>query len=374
MVQADEVAFDPCALTADASLNRLILNDVLGIPTGVAGQAASEVCSRNALLELGRGAGLSALEPARLGDQLAAFATSADITQRRAAAQVLEDFGARLGGLIATLRQPGTPARQGHTPVRRAYLDHWLTVERVWLAGGLLRGAAGDVITRSARAVLAFADQPCPLKIVPNPELAPLIGAACFATTCDGTVVVGDLGHTSMKTALVSIKDGAVVGLRQVASVPSPTGRSPREVTRATSQALSAAAVDADSEIGPELEVIVSVASYVVHGRPIDDGRSIYGGLATAVEPMTTDLSAATGRSPSLRFVHDGTAAAAATGDEATSAVITVGSWLGIGFTPSPSSALKIPTDFAVAARDPRATEVASPMTASPPDPPARFR
>ena len=61
---------------------------------------------------------------------------------------------------------------------------------------------------------------------------------------------------------------------------------------------------------------------------------------------MKSDLSAGCGRPARLRFLHDGTAAAAANGEETVSAVITVGSWLGIGFTPAPSRLAKVSPYF----------------------------
>ena len=42
-----------------------------------------------------------------------------------------------LAALIATLLHPETPPRQGGTPIRRAYLEYWRSIRRVWLAGGL---------------------------------------------------------------------------------------------------------------------------------------------------------------------------------------------------------------------------------------------
>jgi|GEM_PF-6028950 len=340
--------FDPQELTADASLNDVVIGPAQGAPGDVAGRPARDVCSRNALLGMAQAAGLIDLDPARLSDQLAASALSSKIAEGRASRGVLEAFGARLGALVVTLRDPATPAQQGSNPGRRAYLDHWLTVQRVWLAGGLLRGTAGDVIACGVRAVAALAERPCPVAVIADPEVAALIGAARFATVADGTVVVADLGHTSIRTALADIRERTVVRLRDVASTPAPIGEGDldEEVGRAVRRALTFAARRAAAGNPGEVEVAVSVASYLRHGQPVDDGRSIYGGLGATTDAMTAALAAAAGRDATIRFVHDGTAAAAASGDTASSAVVSAGSWLGIGFTPPPSYTLELSTGF----------------------------
>lgn len=76
-------------------------------------------------------------------------ATSADADAVRAASAALVIFGRRLGALIATLRDPRTRDEQAGTR-GRAYLSYWLTVDSVWLAGGLLAGRFGHIITGAA--------------------------------------------------------------------------------------------------------------------------------------------------------------------------------------------------------------------------------
>jgi len=79
--------------------------------------------------------------------------------------------------------------------------------------------------------------------------------------------------------------------------------------------------------------MVLSVASYLERGAPVDDGRSIYGGIVPA--RIRHLLAESTGDDMSVEFVHDGSASACGVADPGLSAVVTIGTWLGVGFTPS---------------------------------------
>jgi hypothetical protein len=83
--------------------------------------------------------------------------------------------------------------------------------------------------------------------------------------------------------------------------------------------------------------LVLSVAAYVEGGRLL--GNGIYARmsrLATDVRPLVEGAVATrTGRGVRVRFIHDGTAAAALHAGEAQAAVIVVGTALGVGFPPA---------------------------------------
>jgi hypothetical protein len=103
-------------LTADASLQRVIIAALPGVPAEIAGRPASEICSRDALARLvSDTADLPAAEPERLGDQLAELRSSPDAATRNLAGRTLRAYGARLGALLATLNiPPPPPSRKLH--------------------------------------------------------------------------------------------------------------------------------------------------------------------------------------------------------------------------------------------------------------------
>ena len=331
--------FDPLNLTADASLNQVVTGAAGG--PGVAGLRAGLTCSRDALLALAAGHGLAGLPADRLADGLASAVADPATHAGRAAAATLAEFGRRLGALIATLRDPATPGKQGRTLVRRACLAYWLEVDSIWLGGGLLAGRCGPAILAAAQAAASTAVRPCRLALTPQPALAPLLGAARHAPAgrageVTAVTVVADLGHTSIKTAIAERAGPALTGLRLLEPCAAPSGRPPAEVHEAVAAALSRAvqrAAEAKARPGP-VRVIASVASYVHAGVPLDDGRGIYGTLAGQLAWLRARIEAAASADVTVTFIHDGTAAAA-TARALRSGTITAGTWLGGGFRPA---------------------------------------
>jgi hypothetical protein len=217
-------------------------------------------------------------------------------------------------------------------------LSHWLTVDSIWLGGGLLAGSCGPVILAAAQAGAAAAPRPCRVALTACPAIAPLLGAALRgpATGAAEVLAVADLGHTSIKAAIAVRQATALTGFWLLDACPAPSGRPPGQVEDTVTGALARAVTRAAAhpQARRVLRVIVSVASYLRAGAPADDGRGIYGCLASRVPSVRSRLRAITGTEVSLEFVHDGTAAAATAGAP-DSATITVGTWLGSGFRPA---------------------------------------
>lgn len=326
--------FDPQRLTSDASLQRVVIGALPGVPADIVARPASEVCARDALVRLVSDTpGLPAPEPERLGDQLAELRSSPDPATRKLAGQVLRAYGSRLGALLATLKHPATPTQQKGTPVRRAYLEHWLGIERVWLGGGLLTSAGAGDILAGAEQLLSGAGTVLELRVARWPGALPLLGAARLCDPLDGRALVVDAGHSTIKSALAVIDGGALAALETLEARPAPRHGGAQAAEASLVAALVAAAGVLGGGPACQHRVVVSVASYLDGGAPVNDGRSIYGGI----EPVRICqlLAASTGEDMSVDFVHDGSASALGIADAELSAVVTIGTWLGIGFTPS---------------------------------------
>ena len=329
--------FHPQELTADASLNRVVISDLDDVGVNLAGRRAGDLCSRDGLLELARRREIAGVTSVGLADHLGALVSSGSRRSRVAAEQVLREFGTRLAALIATLLRPETAERQGDTPMRRAYLEHWQRIRQVWLAGGLLIPATSPPILAGARAALQAMAVGCDLDVAIQGPLAPLVGTARM-TTGARPALVADLGHTTMKTAFPVVEKGRLTKPAIGPSVPAPGGDPAAfdadQVERAVVSILAEAARGVEAEPTESVEIVVSVAAYVARGQPANDRRGIYTKLGISPERVLAAVIDAAGRAATIRYVHDGTASAAATGHSGVSAVITVGSWLGIGFTP----------------------------------------
>jgi hypothetical protein len=241
----------PLGLTADASLNQVVIGD-FGCPE-VAGMRAGQACSRDALLALATECGLAGLRPDRLSDGIGAAVASASPGEAQAAAAALVSYGGRLGALIATLRHPRTPGEQGRTPIRRAFLAYWLSVDSIWLGGGLLAGRCGAVIVAAAQAAAAASAWPCRVALTPYPEIAPLLGAALHGdvTGAAEVIVVADLGHTSIKTAIAERHATAVTGLTLLGACAAPPSGGPvGEAEDAVAGSVNSATITAGTWLG----------------------------------------------------------------------------------------------------------------------------
>jgi hypothetical protein len=326
--------FDPQRLTSDASLQRVVIGALPGVPADIAARRASDVCSRDALARLVLATpGLPTPEPERLGDQLTELRSSPDPATRKLAGRVLRAYGTRLGALLATLKHPATPAQQRGTPVRRAYLEHWLGIERVWLGGGLMTSTGAGDILAGAQQLLSRAGTVLELRVARWPRVLPLLGAARLCEPHDGLALVADAGHSTIKIAVAVIDGGALSALETLGSRPAPRHLGGRAAEASLLAALVAAAGALGGGPRSQRRVVVSVASYMDGGAPVNNGRSIYGGIAPV--RICQLLAASTGDDMSVEFIHDGSASALGIADPGLSAVVTIGTWLGIGFTPS---------------------------------------
>ena len=245
------------------------------------------------------------------------------------AAVVVDEMGDRLGSLLATLRDPATA--EAATGARRTYLEVWPGVELVVVGGGLAKGALGGQVAARAEAGTG-------VRVVAarHPEWLPLIGAARSARERDGQVVVMDGGQTSIKRGIAELRDGCLAGLVVLAPVPVgalTSSQSPAVVAREVATMREEHAVSAG-------EVMFSVASYLEGGRPIRGVRSVYERLDPAAMQSEFGLT--------IRLLHDGTAAWRAAGPDAPSAVIMLGTWLGVGIGPQRAPLRPVAADFTV--------------------------
>lgn len=98
----------------------------------------------------------------------------------------------------------------------------------------------------------------------------------------------------------------------------------------------------------PDAEVMVSLATYVQNGRP-DASPLLYDRLSEVdFDALTAELARATGVPLQVRFVHDGTSAAAALQPDGRQAIIVMGTSLGAGFTVPDQRRLPIAADLQV--------------------------
>lgn len=349
------MALIPSQLTPVASLNRVIflpLPDVAPEPDD-AGKSAYELLSSAAIVALVRAAteaagcdviATSDAELLRLCDR---WFEEDDPTLRSLAKTLAEHLGRRLGYLVLTLKRGAPPNRVARPEWDDSYWAYWSCIERVWIGGGIAEGNLGHSMCRVAQEFLVsvgVAD--CVIERAVAPQNLALIGAARSVPGISRCALVFDFGQTYVKRAHVRYEERALVALHilpPIATIVDPAYHAEAEL-RIQSAALAQWMADIMAETwlacavnsAPEPTIVASIASYIVDNHPIPRQGGPYAALHTLSPPLgswlASEISRQIGRSINVELLHDGTAAARRYVGANQTAVIMLGTALGVGF------------------------------------------
>ena len=349
--------FRPKADFISPSLNRARLVELPGValPPEVQGQIGYDLLSAAALRQMIRPHaaefGLNPDDP----DLLPRFdrCLTSPIAQT-----IATDYGRRLGWLLLCLKR-GDPANRAARPDwGAAHWDFWAGIRRVWLGGGLVCGDLGQMAAATAEALLhdaGFAEMR--VGVSPQPTDLPLLGAARLAPPETAVSLLFDFGHTSVKRAIADHQNGGV-SLRPLPAAPAPCRAYEYEpwplgetavVHQGMLDIISATWAESQRHTPPpEPVLLLSIAAYLYRGHliPAHLETGCYSRLQILCDHlerfMTETVSQRLGRTITLRLINDAAAAAAAhwqAGErEGETAVITLGTSLGIGFPTNPAS------------------------------------
>jgi hypothetical protein len=362
----DEASFHPGEMILLASFNRRVVIDLPGVDVNIVGKHGYELASKRALIGLIQGRlaalGLQDCPDSKLPEGLNEGLDCADSACRAAAKEVADEFGRRLGYLLASVLLSPRGYTSPMVGWEKAYLNHWRRqVKHVVLGGGLASGSLGRRLCAATSGVLQICGLRQPvLEVAAHPAALPLVGAARSIPPGDWQVAaVADFGGSLAKRALARYAaDGALSRLQVLPPVPiahlTLEGKTPD-----LAQAMIDLMADAIRCAGPEAAlapyVVGSVAGYVQDGRPTqyaDFNMGIYSWLNALSEDLpawfSQRISAASGRQVRFEFAHDGDAAAVALAGRPHTAVIMLGSALGIGITPAGEGFRQLAPDFRV--------------------------
>ena len=279
MVNEMTVEFDPGHLCPDASLNRTV----------VGGRPAFELLSAAAL---------------------------SGLVGRRGVGEA----GRRLASLLATLITGDAASGLGvaPTPWRQAYLAHWQTISQVWLAGGTAARFGLALADSAGRHLDDLGVGGVAVSVADHPAVLPLIGAARSTTGAGSRAAVFDFGHTLAKRGIAIFERGRLAAVELIEAVPlDALAMATDEVIDGVRSIIGVTLAMTD----PVDAVVIGVAAYLRGGEP-DDRRGVYGALR----------SDHIGRS--VIWIHDGTAAGRAVATSEPTAVVMLGTALGVGFAP----------------------------------------
>lgn len=344
---AAEEAFDPYHLRPLASLNRRQFISLPGIDPELAGKTGWELLSRQAFIQLIQGQapklGLETIAPPDLPLHLNALLASPAGSRRAIAETIADQYGRRLGYLIASIILSPHGLTAPLVPWEEAYLKHWQEeVQEIILGGGLASGQFGQ---RLGPAVERALDQ-CGLpgrrvEAAAYPAYLPLIGAArSIGPDAPGPVIVVDFGGTQAKRGVAFFDEAqALHKLRVLPSQSLETLMEPgqtAELAAAMVRIIVETINAAGSTITPH--ILCSVAAYVQDGQPMNINRGAYTWLNHILPNITgwfsQQISAMNGTPVEIEFGHDCDTAARAYAGQSKAAVLMLGSALGVGFVP----------------------------------------
>ncbi len=312
--------FDPRSLRMDASLNRTRLGALEGAEPEWVGQPAFELLSSVALV---------------------------DLVQRAGEAAAGRIFGRRLGHLIATLHLGGD-ADAIQTEWRRAYRAHWRAIQQVWLGGGLAERLGAGLLAAARSEADRLGAARVSIRLSVHPASLALIGAARSSESDRAHAVVLDFGHTAIKRGVATYRNATLLRIELLEARRAPPAQ--RVISTVIEEIAEMLAL-APRDVDPTL--LVSLASYVSPSGEPEDSHSLYAPLRTLTPAALADsVRQHSGRPVErVRFEHDGTLAAAGLISGApASAVIMLGTALGVGFAPSGDRLRAVATDFSVRA------------------------
>ncbi|MBN2003221.1 MAG: hypothetical protein JXA21_07670 [Anaerolineae bacterium] len=348
--------------------------DLPGIPldAGVAGAYAYSLLSAPAIVTYAREFADGLCLPARYRDgdpdtaevrrevprYVDACLDSDSGSVRAAAEAVARRLGRNLGYILLTLHRGDAVNRTARADWSASEWSHWATIRRIWLGGGVLSGGLGRRLLDHSRALLAeFGGDDMPIiAITSHPRDMVLLGAVRYLPLQSGAAICCDFGQTGVKRALVRLDQGHIVEFHRLPTLPVvwPWRNAPDAARGIVAEAVRDFFVTTisrtlqesrDAGHPPVAETMLSVAAYVRGGELLGNGMyeqvMALTGDVRDVRILLADALALRGDRVRIHVIHDGTAAAAFHAGEERSAVLVVGTAIGVGFPPPTDSGMR---------------------------------
>ncbi len=348
------------------SVNRVQIEDLPGLPLdeAVRGRRAYHLLSAEALVghALERAAELElptafiAEMPESLHYVVPPFVDmclrSPDAGPRAAAEAIAERLGRNLGYVLLTLHRGDAVNRGSRADWTGRDWQRWADIRQVYVGGGLLSGDLGRLIVDHAAALLRETGYDGALRVLRTPyrEDMALLGAGRYFPAGMSRGLCFDFGHTTVKRALLVFDGGTLTQVSPLRPLPTrwvlrndPAGALTFSGQWVLDFVTGAIVRTLDKREVSGSDLMLSVAAYVQGGRLL--GNGIYARMSTLGEDVRLLLQEAvrerTRRVVRIHLIHDGTAASALHAGEPDTAVILVGTALGVGFAPADTAGLR---------------------------------
>lgn len=264
----------------------------------------------------------------------------------------VEVMGRNLACLLSALKKGDIEKCAIRDEWTEEHWAYWRQTEEIFLAGGITAEPFGTELLRNMHNAFAdIGDIPFKITIPKHSHLLSLLGAAKIAVGCQeykGSAFVFDFGQSYIKRGYVrklpektQIK---ILEKKKSRHVDLDYGRNARskEETERLDAFVRGVIEDTCVElfhdgVKQELLIVLSIANYV-HKGVIAGSRGGYGKLCLVSDNyeayLSEKLSSALKTSVRVILVHDGMAAAAMLNESQKNyAVITLGTYMGVGFS-----------------------------------------
>jgi hypothetical protein len=301
-------------------------------------------------------AGDLALDP---GDPDLFFAFNArydNPATRDAARALAERMGRRLGYLLLALVRGDAANRAVRPEWDAAHWAYWAGMERAIIAGGLWAGRLGEAALPATQAILQDARCPLAVERAPLGDALPLLGLARHAPPDAACMLLFDFGHTRVKRGAATYRGGKLVALATQPALPAAcatTGSAGQTTDEAQARwrwmadliAKEWQALEPDVPLA-RTAIGLSLATHLEAGHPLDSDRSAYSRLAALAPHLATflrdELAARLGPFRALALLHDGLAAASAYAGAPRTAILILGTAIGVGYAPDTARGLRM--------------------------------
>ncbi len=263
--------------------------------------------------------------------------------------EIAVDYGRSLGYLLLTLKRGDPANRAARKDWDGRHWSFWAGINTVWVGGGLVSGHLGPIAIHEAGRVLHQAGFPdFAVRLSPQGADLPLVGLSRLAPVGAQAMLLLDFGGTAVKRAIAEYQDGQLVQLHRLPALPTPCESVHQaSVELADVTAFAGRVLSIISQTWREVErqlrtgrltptIAISLACYLRDGQPPPSEMGCYGRLQRLSDNLQTylagQLSERLGQPIQLHLYHDGTAAALAYGGSGETAVIMLGTAVGIGF------------------------------------------
>jgi len=342
-------------VTSLGSLNRAVFaqSPLSGIEDGLEGLKFSQIFSTPLIVADIRRVSrfyrldLSDVPDDRLPRILDEGLVSDDIRYNQMAERVVKKFGNRLGLLLLVLRTGERENRLARPEWDDSCWEYWRNIDTLILTGGLASSMLGRRFKEQIHNIFDLAGvKPYNITLFENGAYIGIMGIAQRLMGDDLCALGFDLGHTSLKRALVRMDSGIITGFTPYDTLPSRymTSRFDTDAEKLASAKdlhnyIVKAIVSAHRELTSYADVsdtiLISIANYTDNGV-LDNEHGGYAKLGTLganyASTLQETLSGELRRSIKVKLVHDATATALYFSDVPDSVCITLGTGFGVGY------------------------------------------